>query len=1353
MSRFHHRVACSRWALLLTWTSLHLSSYGSPLQRDGTKVAEPSVTMFSPAKGSCYQSKILISAEVDTGTGGPSTDLILDNPGAIKMCYSGGLEAKCTALVGGAPIEEINVKPPGDDGLSTVYAWLQANNVAISFAHALGQPDMVFLWDTHAAHAAQALQARLSRCKENTEHPLTSMLTSDIATAVHGCGALCQQDGGTMSPSKFFPERTVHVNCAAIFSDAVFLNKGHGLSSAPHSIPANWVDEFTLNGKSELEQWYMDQKYVGSTSETPVWTSELVNQMVDQAKQGILSGNYGVISTNALLDALDHSSGIQGGRVLVIGSENPWVEACVLAKGALSVTTLEYGSINSTHPQVTTIQPDEFQRRWSELPLFDAVVTYSSVEHSGLGRYGDSLNPWGDVLAIAHARCVSREGASLTIAVPFGTDTIAFNVHRVYGAHRYPYLASNWRQVWRQPHVSSNWNGEFQQIYVFETQQSQAHNKDGNSATSLFLEMTQREHAGTVLPKAMEANTLHHGSSYCAALTYHLGLAMLRIEPQSDDASSFLAGGALSGSLTGRALDLFTEAEALGVRAATGAREEAEWLLPENDGRGNAFPCFPCFFAGELHEILPRKHHTAEADFNLSSYDFGSRHGWDGLSVAFISYATWGDARVMLQSRVGAACEALIDDVPLTGDYHLKFLSTCNEAALSAAKVAVEDACGNLQDLDQMVAAQARIPTDINEHLLSLSDLASRSGGSIVEIGVRGVVSSWAFLHGLLRATSANSLTSTSCGGNLPFIIQIDIDDCFSASFQAVARRANVRLGHRWQDDLSVALPHDLDVFSHGDDEHDNIKPPITSVGLLFIDTLHVYGQLKRELALYSPFIEKFIALHDTTTDGEVGEVVRARFSDKDNGVFAAKLGWPTEDVTRGLWLAVEEFLAEHVGEWELLKRWENNNGLTVLQRVGLWRGQESVTLALLPLVPGTPHKLPAPGLNTGVAVNIAFPTGGLLVNLPVGPHFSVNVTEGVEADAIRMSPGDWDLCYCVDHSSDCACTDFMSLVAGHEEIPIIEYLSDGEHVLEAYMKLRDGGVSSILGLNSVSFHTIDAPQKLNRPGLHYEGLGSAVGLRNTKAHHYMQRATVISLDNIRYAHTRGILESLHATVTRHHPIAFDEPALVARAKAAVFRGSSMPSNDKNEEVKTMKAFSNRQAFEDILHNFVSSDHSIAPDEWLFLFEDDISLHPTLTAHAAIELISEGMHRAQHSSGLLLLGLCRPQCEVNTEDTSDGDQRISNIDPRFSTCHGTCAHAFGITRKRALDLLHSLHVMTTKSHPNDTMLRNYFDQMLCEFSKSVGGLLVGAHLVSPNDKMQVGILFQDRDLFPSSIGW
>ena len=65
---------------------------------------------------------------------------------------------------------------------------------------------------------------------------------------------------------------------------------------------------------------------------------------------------------------------------------------------------------------------------------------------SFLGRYGDPLNPWGDIMTVAEAFCVSSPNAKLAIAVPtstdLGTDTILFNAHREYGHHLYPFLVS-----------------------------------------------------------------------------------------------------------------------------------------------------------------------------------------------------------------------------------------------------------------------------------------------------------------------------------------------------------------------------------------------------------------------------------------------------------------------------------------------------------------------------------------------------------------------------------------------------------------------------------------------------------------------------------------------------------------------------------------------------------------------------------------------------------------------------------------------------------------------------------------------------------------------------------------------
>ena len=59
------------------------------------------------------------------------------------------------------------------------------------------------------------------------------------------------------------------------------------------------------------------------------------------------------------------------------------------------------------------------------------MLSYSSLEHSGLGRYGDGLNPWADLIAMARAWCVLRPKARVLVGAPaVAEDTIVYNAHR-----------------------------------------------------------------------------------------------------------------------------------------------------------------------------------------------------------------------------------------------------------------------------------------------------------------------------------------------------------------------------------------------------------------------------------------------------------------------------------------------------------------------------------------------------------------------------------------------------------------------------------------------------------------------------------------------------------------------------------------------------------------------------------------------------------------------------------------------------------------------------------------------------------------------------------------------------------
>lgn len=90
----------------------------------------------------------------------------------------------------------------------------------------------------------------------------------------------------------------------------------------------------------------------------------------------------------------------------------------------------------------------------------------------------------------------------------------------------------------------------------------------------------------------------------------------------------------------------------------------------------------------------------------------------------------------------------------------------------------------------------------------------------------------------------------------------------------------------------------------------DTRKVQIEETDMLFIDTLHNGDQLYEELCNAADKVNKYIVFHDTTT-----------FSDK----------WETNDI----WLSygLNKFLDEHK-EWRQLKKYTNNNGLTVWKRV-----------------------------------------------------------------------------------------------------------------------------------------------------------------------------------------------------------------------------------------------------------------------------------------------------------------------------------------------------------------------------------------------------------------------------------
>ena len=163
--------------------------------------------------------------------------------------------------------------------------------------------------------------------------------------------------------------------------------------------------------------------------------------------------------------------------------------------------------------------------------------------------------------------------------------------------------------------------------------------------------------------------------------------------------------------------------------------------------------------------------------------------------------------------------------------------------------------------------------TEIFEHLPTLLRY-SKECSNLTEFGVRDVVSTWAFLKSRPKKLTSYDIYKS------PNINQVT----------SICKAEGVNFEFIQSSTLDVE---------------------IEETDLLFIDTLHVYQQLRAELFKHAPKVRKYIIMHDTTTFGMNGE---------------------TNDSV-GLLPAIDEFLKSNL-EWKTKEVYTNLHGLTILERM-----------------------------------------------------------------------------------------------------------------------------------------------------------------------------------------------------------------------------------------------------------------------------------------------------------------------------------------------------------------------------------------------------------------------------------
>lgn len=225
----------------------------------------------------------------------------------------------------------------------------------------------------------------------------------------------------------------------------------------------------------------------------------------------------------------------------------------------------------------------------------------------------------------------------------------------------------------------------------------------------------------------------------------------------------------------------------------------------------------------------------------------------------------------------------------------------------------------SIEPIDSLYENRCAMPSDINEHLPKLKEMAAlkcsycwgRGQAYVAHVADDG------------EDTCAKATMEGRCGN-------IQCPKCKGSGKRgAVILELGVRTGNSTAAFLAgrpeYLLSMDLDtsqidpqipaaaIYSgiHFDlVQRDSREPFPTDVGwdIVFIDTLHTEAQIAAELAAHAPQCRRYIIIHDTVTNDKIGE---------DGG----------PGITGPIIKLVE------TGEWMIHEHFTNNNGLTILRR------------------------------------------------------------------------------------------------------------------------------------------------------------------------------------------------------------------------------------------------------------------------------------------------------------------------------------------------------------------------------------------------------------------------------------
>lgn len=95
------------------------------------------------------------------------------------------------------------------------------------------------------------------------------------------------------------------------------------------------------------------------------------------------------------------------------------------------IEVLDVRKISAKVPGVTFRQADVMQPQADLGQSCDSLSCLHALEHFGLGRYGDPIDPAGLVTGLRNLAAMLRDGGRFYLSLPIGTEKVEFNAHRI----------------------------------------------------------------------------------------------------------------------------------------------------------------------------------------------------------------------------------------------------------------------------------------------------------------------------------------------------------------------------------------------------------------------------------------------------------------------------------------------------------------------------------------------------------------------------------------------------------------------------------------------------------------------------------------------------------------------------------------------------------------------------------------------------------------------------------------------------------------------------------------------------------------------------------------------------------